>query len=72
MNSNYDAEIDNEIPIKTITSYYALRSLETVKTYLLQLDINDSIFSSLHIKTKKKFLESGIEENPKHLLHSTI
>ncbi|GFY35421.1 hypothetical protein TNCV_195141 [Trichonephila clavipes] len=55
MNSDCDAEIDNEAPIKTVTFSNALHRLETVKTYLMQQDVNDAIFSPLHKVQKRLF-----------------
>lgn len=55
MNSDSDAEIDNETPIKTVTFSHALHGFETVKTYLMQQDVNDEVFSSLHKVEKELF-----------------
>lgn len=44
INSYSDAGIDNDILAETITFYHGLYGLETMKTYLTQQDINDSIF----------------------------
>ncbi|GFX90925.1 hypothetical protein TNCV_3167561 [Trichonephila clavipes] len=38
MNSDSDADIVDEIPIKTVKFFDALHCLETVKTYLMQQD----------------------------------
>lgn len=54
MNSNSDLEND-ETPIETVTFSNAVRGLETVKTYLMQQYVNDSVFSSLHTVEKELF-----------------
>lgn len=58
MNSDSDVEInnENETPIETVTFSNALHGLETVKTYLMQQYVNDSVFSSLHKVEKELFL----------------
>ncbi|GFW69280.1 hypothetical protein TNCV_486291 [Trichonephila clavipes] len=48
INSDFDTEIDNETLIKTVTFLNALHCLETVKAYLTQQDVKDTVFSSLH------------------------
>ncbi|GFT95819.1 hypothetical protein TNCV_311721 [Trichonephila clavipes] len=66
MNSDSDAETDNEIPIKTVAFSNALRCLETVKTYLMQQDVSNAVFNSLY-KSGKNSLEPGIKKTVKHL-----
>lgn len=70
MNSYSDAEIVNEIPIKSATFSHALYSLETVKTYLMKQDVNDSVFSSLHEVQKRTFLSQESKEFSK--IYSTL
>ncbi|GFW18099.1 hypothetical protein TNCV_4006391 [Trichonephila clavipes] len=53
MNSNSDAEFDDEIPIKIVTFSNGLHCLETEKTYLTQQE--DAAFSSLHKVEKELF-----------------
>ncbi|GBM76186.1 hypothetical protein AVEN_146107-1 [Araneus ventricosus] len=55
VNSNSDAEIDNETPIKT---------------YLMQQDVNEVVFSSLH-KVKKELFRVRNQGNCQTLLSST-
>ncbi|GFV83138.1 hypothetical protein TNCV_1898651 [Trichonephila clavipes] len=55
MNSDSDAEFDNETLTKTVTFANVLQCLETVKTYLLQQDVNDTVFS---LRCRKKALSS--------------
>ncbi|GFW32550.1 hypothetical protein TNCV_677071 [Trichonephila clavipes] len=58
MNSDSDAEIDNETLIKIATFSNALHYSETVKTYLMHQDVNVTVFSSLHkVGEKKNFFE---------------
>ncbi|GFS77258.1 hypothetical protein TNCV_3758441 [Trichonephila clavipes] len=40
MNSDFDEEIDNETPIKTVTFPNVLHCLKTVKTYLSLMQLN--------------------------------
>ncbi|GFV65103.1 hypothetical protein TNCV_2304101 [Trichonephila clavipes] len=48
MNNDSDAEIDNEAPDKCVTSSNVLLCLNTVKTFLMQRDVDDAVFSSFH------------------------
>ncbi|GFX25082.1 hypothetical protein TNCV_2752571 [Trichonephila clavipes] len=52
MNSDSDAELDNETPIDTVTFSNDFHCLETVKTYLIQQDtdhlIGTSAYASQH------------------------
>ncbi|GFV61975.1 hypothetical protein TNCV_4107781 [Trichonephila clavipes] len=43
--------------VKTVPLSNALHCLETVKTYLMQQDVNDTVFSYLH-KVEKRALSS--------------
>ncbi|GFX73103.1 hypothetical protein TNCV_4501821 [Trichonephila clavipes] len=54
MHSVLYAEIANETPIKTITFSNSLHCLEIEKTYLMQKDLKNAIFS-LHNVEKKLF-----------------
>ncbi|GFW08132.1 hypothetical protein TNCV_2978991 [Trichonephila clavipes] len=47
LDSDSDAEIADETPVKTVTFSNALHCLGTVETYLMQRNINDAAFSSL-------------------------
>ena len=53
MNRDSDIEIDNQTPSETVTFFNA--GLETVKSYIMQHDVNDTIFSSLHKVGKELF-----------------
>ncbi|GFW59382.1 hypothetical protein TNCV_2911271 [Trichonephila clavipes] len=55
MNNDSDEEIDDEIPIKTVKFSNALHCSETVKTYLIQQDVKDNVFSSRHHNEKELF-----------------
>ncbi|GFX82606.1 hypothetical protein TNCV_1192811 [Trichonephila clavipes] len=50
-----DTKIDNETLTKTVVFSNALHYLETVKTYLIQQVVNNSIFSSQHKIEKELF-----------------
>ncbi|GFT37912.1 RNase H domain-containing protein [Trichonephila clavipes] len=55
MNIDSDTEIDNKIPIKTVTFSNSSHCLETLKTYLMLQDVNNAIFSFLHGVEKELF-----------------
>ncbi|GFU53161.1 hypothetical protein TNCV_3023811 [Trichonephila clavipes] len=58
LNSDLDAEIDNETLIKkTVTFSNTLDCMENVQAYFMQQNVNDVLFSSLD-KVKKKILSS--------------
>ncbi|GFU74304.1 hypothetical protein TNCV_4168931 [Trichonephila clavipes] len=52
MNSDSDAESDNESLVKTITFSNSLHALETVKNYLMQQDVNGTQYFFLCTKSK--------------------
>nr|XP_042910354.1 uncharacterized protein LOC122271844 [Parasteatoda tepidariorum] len=54
MNSDSD-ENDDEAPAKIVPFSQALSSLETVKTYLMQQEVNDVVFDNLHKVEKELF-----------------
>ncbi|GFX95459.1 uncharacterized protein TNCV_3685111 [Trichonephila clavipes] len=47
VNSDSNADIDNETPIKIVTFSNVLHCFETVETYLMQQHVKDAVFSSL-------------------------
>ena len=55
VNSDSDTEISNQTPSETVT--FSNSGFETVKTYIIQHDVNDAIFSFLH-KVEKELFES--------------
>ncbi|GFV20738.1 hypothetical protein TNCV_3362331 [Trichonephila clavipes] len=69
LNSDCDAEIDNETPVKTVGFSNAL---EAVKTYLIRLDINDTVFSPLYQIDKEFFRVTNQKDIVKHLLVSIL
>ncbi|GFT42303.1 hypothetical protein TNCV_1786171 [Trichonephila clavipes] len=60
MNSDSDAKYENETLIKTATFSNALHCMETVKTYLVQQVVNDTVSYSLLKSRKKNSFESGL------------
>ncbi|GFU93813.1 inorganic phosphate cotransporter [Trichonephila clavipes] len=48
--SDSDAEVDNDIPVKTVTLSNALYCLETVKMYLMRQDVTDEAFSAKKVE----------------------
>ncbi|GFU88866.1 hypothetical protein TNCV_4445411 [Trichonephila clavipes] len=46
INSDYDAEIDHETPIKTVAFFNDLPCLETVKTYLMTATAGSDVVQS--------------------------
>ncbi|GFV24371.1 uncharacterized protein TNCV_4539671 [Trichonephila clavipes] len=54
MDSDYNAEIDNETLIKTVTFSNALHCLETVKTHLMQHKEGEKDFGEINKFSKKK------------------
>ena len=68
VNSDSDTEIENQTPSETVTFSNALKGLETVKTYIMQHDVNDAIFSSLH-KIEKELFRAMNQENSQTSLH---
>ena len=66
VNRDSDIEIDNQTPSETVTFFNA--GLETVKSYIMQHDVNDTIFSSLHKVGKELFWVMN-QENSQTSLH---
>ncbi|GFV43918.1 putative transposable element [Trichonephila clavipes] len=59
MNSDFDVKIDNETLTKAVTIFNVLHCLETVKTYLMRRDVNDTVFSSTR-KVEKRTLSNNL------------
>ncbi|GFV63614.1 hypothetical protein TNCV_626091 [Trichonephila clavipes] len=70
MNSDSKAETGIETRLKTVTFSNTLHCLETVKTYLMQQDVNDAVFSSMHL-IEKLFLVRN-RKDCEHLLVSIL
>ena len=71
MHSDSDTEIDNQTPSETATFSNALKGLETVKMYIMQYDVIDAIFSSLH-KVEKELFQVMNQENRPTFLHQNF
>ena len=67
INNDFNIEIDIENPIDTVIFFNALHGSETVKTYLMQQDVHDAVFSSLH-KVDKELLRVMNQRNC-HISH---
>ncbi|GFU05410.1 hypothetical protein TNCV_3290631 [Trichonephila clavipes] len=55
INSDSDAEVDNETPIKIIILFYVLHCFKIVKTCLIQQGVNDAVYSFLPKVEKELF-----------------